>query len=330
MKKIIPIVLLIALAGGAVYWYRRSHQDPADATRLHLSGNIEAHESVVSFRVQGRIVELPVEEGQLVNPGQVLARLDDGDYRQQVEIDDALLRTRGAELTLAAAGGRRQDVAAAEQAVIDAKADLEQKRTDLKRYQALYAKDAISAQTRDQAQTAFDRAQASVRRLTEQLDQVREGSRKEQIAVTRATVNQARQTLGMSKLKLGYTVLTAPTRGIVTVRQAEMGEVVSPGTPVVSVADLENVWLRAYVAETDLGRIHWGQPVTVTTDTYPGKSYKGRISFISPQAEFTPKSVETHKERVTLVYRIKIDLDNRDLELKPGMPADAVIELAHK
>jgi HlyD family secretion protein len=109
-----------------------------------------------------------------------------------------------------------------------------------------------------------------------------------------------------------------------------MGEVVSPGTPVVSIADLEHVWLRAYVAETDLGRIHWGQAVTVTTDTYPGKTYKGRISFISPQAEFTPKSVETHKERVTLVYRMKIDLENSNLELKPGMPADAVIELAHK
>ena len=113
---------------------------------------------------------------------------------------------------------------------------------------------------------------------------------------------------------------------MITVRQAEMGEVVSPGSPVVTLADLDHIWLRAYLAETDLGRIHWGQEATITTDTYPGKQYHGRISFISSSAEFTPKSVQTYTERVTLVYRIKIDIDNPNHELKPGMPADAHIE----
>jgi HlyD family secretion protein len=107
-----------------------------------------------------------------------------------------------------------------------------------------------------------------------------------------------------------------------------LGEVVSPGSPVVTLADLDHIWLRAYVAETDLGRIHWGQDVTVTTDTYPGKQYHGRITFIASNAEFTPKSVQTTKERVTLVYRIKIDVDNPNRELKPGMPADAHLVLA--
>jgi HlyD family secretion protein len=112
------------------------------------------------------------------------------------------------------------------------------------------------------------------------------------------------------------------------VRQAEVGEVVVPGTPVVTLADLDHIWLRAYIAETDLGRIRWGQEATITTDTYPGKQYRGRISFISSSAEFTPKSVQTYRERVTLVYRIKIDIDNPNRELKPGMPADARIDLA--
>jgi HlyD family secretion protein len=93
----------------------------------------------------------------------------------------------------------------------------------------------------------------------------------------------------------------------------------------VTLADLNNVWLRGYISETDLGRIRWGTPATITTDTYPGKQYRGRVSFISSEAEFTPKSVETHKERVTLVYRIKIEVENPNNELKPGMPADAVI-----
>ena len=111
-------------------------------------------------------------------------------------------------------------------------------------------------------------------------------------------------------------------------RQAELGEVVVPGTPVVTIADLDHLWLRGYISETDLGRIRWGQPATVHTDTFPHTTYPGRVSFISSEAEFTPKSVETHKERVTLVYRVKIDLDNPNHELKPGMPADAVIEVA--
>jgi len=134
--------------------------------------------------------------------------------------------------------------------------------------------------------------------------------------------------LGLSRVNLDYTILRAPSAGVVTVRQAELGEVVGPGSPVVTLADLDHIWLRAYIAETDMGSIHWGQDATVTTDTYPGKQYHGHISFISSTAEFTPKSVQTYKERVTLVYRIKIDIDNPNHELKAGMPADAHITLA--
>ena len=132
----------------------------------------------------------------------------------------------------------------------------------------------------------------------------------------------------MSRLKLNYTVLSAPVSGVVLVRQAELGEVVSAGTPVVTIADVDHLWMRGYLNETDLGRVKWGQSATIHTDTFSDKTYQGRVSFISSQAEFTPKSVETHKERVTLVYRIKIDLDNPNHELKPGMPADAVIDVA--
>ena len=125
---------------------------------------------------------------------------------------------------------------------------------------------------------------------------------------------------------LGYTVLRAPFAGVIQVRQAELGEVMVPGTPVVTLADLDHVWLRAYINETDIGKIRYDQSATVTTDTYAGKTYKGRVSFISSNAEFTPKSVETHAERVTLVYHIRIDIYNPTHELVPGMPADATLE----
>ena len=156
----------------------------------------------------------------------------------------------------------------------------------------------------------------------------RKARRKEDIAIARANLAQANASLGLSRINESYTTLRAPSAGVITVRQAELGEVVAPGSPVVTLADLDHIWLRAYVAETDLGKIHWGQDAAITTDTYPGKQYHGRISFISPDAEFTPKSVQTYAERVTLVYRIKIDIDNPNHELKPGMPADAHIQLA--
>jgi HlyD family secretion protein len=329
MKRVIPIVVLLAAAIAAgVYFYPKLIKKPAPATELTLSGNIEAHESLVSFKVPGRIVELPVEEGQQVEQGALLARIEDADSMQKVRIDEATVRVRESDLALTLAGTREQEVKAAQQTMKDAQADLDEKKLDNDRAQRLFGKDEISAQDCDLAATALKRAEAIFKAAQQRYNEAVEGSRKEDIEIARANLNQANASLGLSKVNLGYAVLRAPSSGVITVRQAELGEVVEPGSPVVTLADLDHLWLRAYIAETDLGSIHWGQDATVTTDTYPGKHYHGRISFISPDAEFTPKSVQTNQERVTLVYRIKIDLDNPNHELKPGMPADAHIELA--
>jgi len=328
MKRLPIIILLLAAAAAAYYFLPRWLEKPAEAQNvLLLSGNIEAHESVLGFKVAGRIVELPVEEGQWVEEGQVLARLDAADFRQQVTLDEAALHVRESELALALAGSRRQEIEAAEQTLRDAEADLAQKNLDFDRAHQLHQKDALSAQDRDRAETNLRRAQAVAERARQRLDETREGTRKEQIAIAQANVRQARERIRLSRVNLDYAELRAPRAGVVTVRPAELGEVVSPGTPVVTLADLDNVWLRAYVPETDLGRIRWGQPARLRTDTYPDKDYSGRISFIADKAEFTPKSIQTYKERVTLVYRIKIDVSNPNHELKPGMPADAVIDL---
>ncbi|WP_224984439.1 HlyD family secretion protein [Geomonas agri] len=327
-RKLIPIVLLVAATAGAVYFLGFRNREQAEATSITLSGNIEAHESVVGFKVPGRLAELPVEEGQLVKAGDVLARLDQADYRQQVQIDEAAVGARQAELGLATAGSRPQEKNAAHQSVLDAQADYELKKHDLQRYQTLYEKDEVSAQVRDTAAAALKRSQAVLERARQNYDQVLEGVRKEQVDINRATVRSARQALELSKIKLSYTTLPSPITGVVLVRQAELGEVLTAGTPVATIADLDHLWMRGYLSETDLGRVKLGQVATVKTDTYPGKSYRGRVSFISSEAEFTPKSVETHKERVTLVYRIKIELENPGHELKPGMPADATLAVA--
>jgi HlyD family secretion protein len=132
----------------------------------------------------------------------------------------------------------------------------------------------------------------------------------------------------LNETQLSYTTLYSPISGVVLVKSGEIGEVVNPGTSILTMADVENVWLKAYIPETDLSKVKWGQDVIVTTDLRPQKKYRGRISFISSQAEFTPKQIQTEKERVTLVYRIKVDISNKDRELKPGMPADGRIQLA--
>ena len=277
MKRRLPVlIVLAAVIAAGVYLYPRLTKKSEPENQLTLSGNIEAHESLVSFKVQGRIIDLPVEEGQSVETGTLLARLDDADYRQKIRIDEANVHVRESNLALVLAGTREQEVKASEQTMLDAQADLQQKKIDYDRAQQLFGKDEVSAQDRDLAETARKRAEATFLAAQQRYNQAVEGSRKEDIAIARANVTEASATLGLSRVNLDYATLRAPSAGVITVRQAELGEVVVPGTPVVTLADLDHIWLRAYLAEPDLGRIRWGQDATVTTDTYPGKQYRGR------------------------------------------------------
>jgi HlyD family secretion protein len=327
MKRLILILIVAGVAVGvAIRFHPEWFGKRTEENELKLSGNIEAHESLVSFKVTGRIIDLPVDEGMAMKAGDLLARLDSADYRQQVEVDEAARRVRDRQLALGLAGSRVQEIEAARQSIVDAQADLDQKKKDFGRYDALYKLDEITGQTRDQAATAVTRAQATLKRAQQIYNELVEGTRKEELDVDRSNISQAHENLEMSRIRLSYTVLRAPFSGVVLVRQAELGEVVSPGTPVVTLADLDHIWLRVYLPETDLGKVRWGQDVDIRTDTYPGKLYHGRVSVIASDAEFTPKSVQTEQERVTLVYRIKVDVENPNYELKPGMPADAYIK----
>lgn len=314
-------LLLFAGAGLAAYWQRDTitgwlKPDNRNRTIL-VSGNIEAHQSVLGFKtVQSRIVELPFNEGQWVKAGTLLSRVDDADYRQQVTISQTTLEVQKRQLAMA-----EQNCAAAQKLLESDAADLELAKLEFTRADDLMQKSVGTIQARDQTRAALKKANAAIER-----DQALEQSAERQIELAKANIQNAEEASKLARIVLDYTVLTAPFDGVITVRQAELGEIMVPGTPVMTLADLDHIWLRAYINETDIGKIRLDQPATVKTDTYPGKSYKGRVSFISSSAEFTPKSVETHAERVTLVYRIKIDIDNPTHELVPGMPADAVLE----
>lgn len=317
----IAVLALVALGMAAWEWpaiWKSWLGLTPPPTTLTVSGNIEAHESVVGFKtVQSRIVELPFDEGASVKAGTLIARVDDTDYRQQVAIAEAELDVQRRQLDTA-----EQNLVAAQKTVTSDEADLALKKIDNDRYDALWRSHVATTQQRDQATTALKQSQAALER-----DQALELVAARNIDLAKANIHNAEESKGMAEIVLGYTTLVAPFDGVILVRQAELGEIAVPGTPVITLADLDHIWLRAYINETDISRVRLGATATVTTDTYPGKRYHGRISFISSSAEFTPKTVETHAERVTLVYRIKIDIDNPTHELVPGMPADAAIDL---
>ena len=256
------------------------------------------------------------------------------------------------------AGSRPQEIQQADAGVRDARAQLDLAKSDWDRYQTLYKNEDISTQQYDQARQRFNSATAQLQQAEQKAALVHEGPRKEDIAAARAQlahaeaavataeanridlqrrkqelvarkaqIEQAQGQAGISEAQLDDTVIYAPIDGVVLVKSAEAGEVLAAGTTIVTIGDVDHPWLRAYVGETELGRVKLGQKVKLTTDSYANKSYEGTVSFIASDAEFTPKQIQTKEERVKLVYRIKVDVDNSAHELKNNMPVDGEIQL---
>jgi len=326
MKRILFIIIIAVIIAGLLYtFFSRDKKGGNDF--IKISGNIETTEVDVGFKLSGRIVSRFFEEGDWVDQGKVLAKLDDEDLRNRLEVARATLMSAQARLSKLLAGSRPEEIREAEANLNQAKFDLENKEAQYERMKSLFEKRVVPKETLDNAEAAFKIAKASFQKATENYLLIKEGPRKEDIEEARAQVDQARASVKLNETQLGYTTLYSPISGVVLVKSGEMGEVVNPGTSIVTLADIENIWLKAYIPETDLSRVKWGQEVIVTTDLHPKKEYRGKISFISSQAEFTPKQIQTEKERVTLVYRIKVNIPNPDRELKPGMPADGRILL---
>ncbi len=275
-----------------------------------------------------------------------------------VDMRRAALKQAETHLAELLAGSRSQEIGAARAAAEDARTQYILATQDWERAQTLYKNDDISTSQRDQFKTRFDATAAALKRAEDQLALVVEGPRKEDIDAARAQVEQAQANLRLSEAtrldlkrkeqeiesrraqihqaraqlaitdsQLDDAVVLSPVNGVVLVKSAEVGEILAPGTTVATLGEMDKPWLRGYINETDLGRVKYGAKVKVTTDSAPGKIYWGRISFISSEAEFTPKQIQTQEERVRLVYRIKIEIDNPQHELKLNMPADAEIQL---
>ena len=309
----------------------------------------------VAARLEGADLaqEVALRQAEVRAAEAALAELQAGSRPEEIAQVQAAVHAAQSRLDEFEAGSRPQEIALAEASVQRALADEQYSKIELERYRQLLESTAISQGEYDRAKAQYDRALALLNETQENLKLVKEGPRREQIEQARAAVAEAQQryelvrngprkesieqararleqtraALGLAETRLGYAIVICPLSGIVLSEHVEAGEYVAPGTPVITVGDLEHVWLRAYINETDLGRIKLGRRVRLTADTYPGKVYDGTLSFIASEAEFTPKNVQTQQERVKLVYRVKIDVANPDMELKPGMPADAEILL---
>jgi len=278
--------------------------------------------------------------------------------RQTLQAD---IEARKAELVSADAhlqelsnGSRPQEVEQAKAATESARSEYEQAKKDWERAQALHKNDDISTSQFDVFRTRFTSAEAAFQQAKERLSLIQDGPRREVVEVARAQVERARAGLKVGQAnelelarredevtarqadiqraqaqialidaQLEDTLATSPINGIVLVKSADVGEVLAPGATVLTIGDLQHPWLRGYISERALGRVKIGSAVRVTTDSFPGKVYSGRVSFMSSEAEFTPKQIQTQEERVKLVYRIKIDIDNPQQELKNNMPVDA-------
>lgn len=344
MKKRIRIALVLVALALAAAFASTTLNRREDTSALRISGNIEVTEARMSFRIPGRLHQRLVEEGDPVTAGQTIARLDRTDQQIAVAQAEANLTYARAVLAELEAGSRSQEIETAkaeyERALAAEKTaaiHLDQAKTDLDRYAALYREGGVSRKAfenyltiHESSKNAREEARARVAAAAEQLDLRRTGPRQESIDQARARVAAAEEMLKQAQQQLSYTELLAPADGVVLSTAAEDGEYLNPAAPVLTIGQTSRPWLRAYINETDLGRLRLNQEVRVTTDSYPGRTYSGRISFISSQAEFTPKTVQTFEERVKLMYRIKIDLDNPQGELKPGMPADAEIALVER
>jgi len=324
MKKKVILIAILLLAVAAIAWFATRRTGDNGST-VAVSGTIEVTDVEVSFKVPGRVRERLVDEGELVKAGQIVARLDDDDLRLDVAQREQDREVLTANLRELENGFRKEDIARADAAVGRVKADAERLKADFARQETLFQREVISRRDFDAAKAAYESSRAALREAVAQQELMHRGPRREQIDAARARLGQSREALELARTRLGYTTLSSPMAGLVLAKHVEPGEQVAAGTPIISVGDMANTWMRAYIAETDLGRVKVGQKARVKSDTWPDRRYEGTVSFISPEAEFTPKSVQTEKERVKLVYRIKITIPNPTMELKPGMPVDAEI-----
>ncbi len=313
----IPGLMILAVSLLAGCGFRRDAPDG--------SGTIECVQVQVAPLVGGRILSFPPREGAALKRGELIARIDPADYELKRNEARAALAAARAQLDLMLAGTRDEDILRARNQADQARAAARAAEADLRRIQQVFEKKSATQKQMDDARSAADQTAAALAAAEQVLAKALSGNRDEEIRTAQALADAAQARLAQIEKALADCLVPAPMDGVVTTRVREDGEVVAAGSVLLVLSRLDEVWLSLYIPESRLGQVRLGQAARVRIDG-DSKNYAGTVTFISPEAEFTPRNIQTPEERTKLVYRIKITLPNPDGVFKPGMPADGYLE----
>ena len=299
--------------------------DGSNKNLIEASGNIEATNIIVSSQVNGKIISILKDEGTKVSAGDTIMIIDPSTYKMQLSGAEASLAASEAQLELLKIGSRKEDIKQSEEVLRQAEVNNQTAEQDKERFENLYQSKSITKKQYDDAVARYEITLAQLNAAKENFQKVKNIARPEEIKQAEANVNRLKANVDLTKKSLNDCYVTSPSAGIIVKKFVEAGENAGMMTSLFKVSDLSSVDLIVYVSETELGKVKLNQEVDVKVDTYPDKTYKGKVIYISPEAEFTPKSIQTKEERTKLVYSVKVRINNPDYELKDGMPADASI-----
>ncbi len=326
-KRRLIIVLLIAVAIIGGVWVWKSLRLVPPENELILYGNVDIRQVQLAFNGSERIAKMLVQEGDKVSKGQLVAVMDVERLKQTVARAEGQVHAQKEVVARLEAGSRPEEIRKAKADVESAKAEAYNAKLIYERLVPVVPKGGASQQQLDNAKAGADATEGKLKAAQEVLNLAVIGPRKEDIAAAKATLKANEAELAFAKRELADAYLYAPLDGIIQDRVAEPGDMASPQKPVYTIALTNPLWVRGYVPEPDLGKIWLGMIAEVTTDSYPTKRYRAWIGFISPTAEFTPKSVETPQLRTKLVYQVRVYVCNPQNELRLGMPATVIIPL---
>ncbi len=318
LRKILIPVVVVAIAGAAGWHFYNANADSTEA--LTLYGNVDIRDARLAFKEQDRITEVLVEEGDRVSDGQLLARLDGERLKARIEEAQARIEAQAAVVKRLEEGTRKEEIAQARAKVNASDARYKNQLQRMQRIRKTTAAHATSQQDLDDARAQVDVEKAQLEADRQALELALAGPRKETILEAKARLKALQDGLALLNIRYGDTALRSPAPGVVRSRLMEPGEMAGPGTPVFTLALTDPKWVRAYVSEPDLGRIRQGMAAEVISDSYPDDPFSGWVGFISPVAEFTPRSVETTDLRSKLVYEVRVFVKDPQDRLRLGAP----------
>lgn len=316
----------IAAIALTAFWFGGCSEE-TDTTKIKVSGNLEAISVTLSAQTPGLVVLSPFEEGDEVKANDTVVKIDDSNLLLQLEKTGALIEGADAQYSLLQSGARKEDIAQAEEMINQIKTNISLAEADFTRISNLYNAGTVTKKNYDDAETRLKVLRSQLTGAEENLKKIKTIVRPEEVKAAAARTKEARAGADILRNNIDKCYVVSPISGKVVKKYIKKGETAGMLTSLVKISATDELDLILYVQETDLGKVKTGQTVDVKIDSYPDKKYEGKIIFISPEAAFTPKNIQTENERTRLVYEVKVRVKNKNGELKDGMPADAVIKL---